>query len=70
MNHHNGKFEYKEMKTAQVTDYTNQTPPRHFGWKKLSKFNSPKNMKIIIKCAQNKNAHVQCMNNHYAKFEY
>ena len=53
MFNHNTKFEYKGMKTASVTDYTNKTPPKHFGWEKMSKFNSPKNKKIFIKCAQN-----------------
>ena len=66
----NTKFEYKGMKTAWVTDYTNKTPPKHFGWKKMSKFNSPKNRKMFIKFAQKGEAHVQCMNNHYAKLEY
>ena len=26
------KFEYDGMKTAGATDYTNQTPPKHFRW--------------------------------------
>ena len=38
--------------------------------KKISKVNSPKNKKMFIKYAQKGEAHVQCMNNHYAKFEY
>ena len=45
----------KEMKTAEVTDYTNQTPPKHFGVDE--KCLSPKaleNKKIFNKCAQNK----------------
>ena len=29
-----------------------------------------KNKTIFNKCAQNRGAHVQCMNNHYAKFKY
>ena len=41
------------MKTALVTDYTNKTPPKHFGWEKMAKFSSPNNKKIFIKCAQN-----------------
>ena len=36
----------------------------------MSKFNSPKNKEMFIKFAQKREAHVQCMNNHYAKFEY
>ena len=34
------------MKTVDVTDYTNQTPPKHFGWK-MSKFNTPKILEIV-----------------------
>ena len=33
MNNHYAKFENKEMKTIGVTDYTNQTPSKHF-WQK------------------------------------
>ena len=29
------QFEHKGMKTAEFTDYTNQTPPKHFGWKNV-----------------------------------
>ena len=35
VNNHNVMFGYKGMKTAGVTDCTNQTPPKHFGWKNL-----------------------------------
>ena len=31
VNNQYAKFEYKGMKTLGVTDYTNQTPPKHFG---------------------------------------
>ena len=48
------------MKTAWVKDYTNKTPPKHFGWKKI-KFNSPKNKNMFIKFAQKGEAHVQSM---------
>ena len=48
------QFEHKGMKTVGVTDYTNQTPTTHFGWKKMSKFNTCKNVKIFNKCAQNR----------------
>ena len=65
VNNHNTKFEYKGMKTAWVTDNT-----KAFRMEKMSKFNSPKNMKMLIKFAQKGEAHVQCINNHYAKFEY
>ena len=30
VNNHYAKFENKEMKTVGVTDYTNQTPFKHF----------------------------------------
>ena len=49
------------MKTVGITDYKNQTPP----WKK---FPTPvKNKKIFIIMG---GAHLQCVHNHYAKFEH
>ena len=62
-------FEYEGIKTAGVSDYTNQTPNKHFGWVKSP---SPTALKIRIfnKYAQKEGAHVQCMNKHYAKFKY
>ena len=53
VDNHYAKFEYKVMKTVWVTDYTNQTPPKELGWKKISKFKPVKNEKIFIQCAQN-----------------
>ena len=53
MNNHYAKFEYEGMKTAGVTNYTNQTPSKHFWKEKMSKFNTPQNEKISMKCAQN-----------------
>ena len=44
----------KEWNLLWVTDYTNRTPSTHYGWKKMSRFNTRKNKKIFIKCAQNK----------------
>ena len=41
VNDHYAKFECKEIRTVGVTDYTNQTPPKQFGRKKMSKFNTP-----------------------------
>ena len=35
VNNHYAKFEYKGMKTVGVTDYTNQTPAKHFGLKNV-----------------------------------
>ena len=37
VNNQCAKFEYKGMNSLGVTDYTNQRPPTHFGWKKNSK---------------------------------
>ena len=54
MNNHCAKFEYKGMKTVGVTDYTNQTPPMYFGWKKCLSSTPVKIDKIFIKCAQNR----------------
>ena len=70
MNNHYAKNEYKGMKNVGVTDYANQTPSTHFEWKKCLSSTPAKYVKIFIKCAQIGGAHVQCMNNHYAKFEY
>ena len=39
------------MKTVGVTDYTNQAPPMHSGWKKCLSSTPVKNKKIFIKCA-------------------
>ena len=39
VNNHYVNIEYKGLTTAGVTDYTNQTPSKHFGWK-MSKFNT------------------------------
>ena len=54
MNNHYAKFEYKGMKTVGVTDYTNLTPPMHFGRKKCLSSTPVKNKKIFIKCAINR----------------
>ena len=42
------------MKTVRVTDYTNQTPSKHVWTEKMFKLNTPKNEKILLKCAQNR----------------
>ena len=55
------------MKTVAVTDYTNQTPPTHIGWKKCL---SSTLVKYLSNVRKMKGAHLQCVNNHYAKFEY
>ena len=53
VNNHQPAFEYKGMKTVGVTDYTNQTPSKHFGKKKCQSSASQKNKKIFIKCVEN-----------------
>ena len=45
-------FEYKEMKTDGVTDYTKQTPHKHFGQKKCLSSPALKDKEIFIKCVQ------------------
>ena len=35
VNKHYEKLEYKVMNTFGVTDYTNQTPPKHYRWKNV-----------------------------------
>ena len=70
MNNHYGKFEYKGMKTVGVTDNTNQTPPTHFGWKKSLNSTPVKMRKYLSNVHKMVGAHLQCVINHYAKFEY
>ena len=38
VNNHYAKFENKEMEAVGVTDYTNQTPSKHFTGKILQQF--------------------------------
>ena len=60
------KIEYEGMKTAGVTYFTNQTTTKQFGW---IKYLSPTDLKIR-KYSSNLHAHVQCINNQHAKFDY
>ena len=65
--YHHAKFSYKGMKTVGVTDYT----PSHFEVKKNSKFNTRQKLrKYLSNVHKIRDAHLQCENNHYAKFEY
>ena len=58
----------KGMKTVGVTDYTNQTHLKHFGWKNV---NTPQKMRKYLSNVHNiGGAHLQCVKNHYVKFEY
>ena len=69
VNNHFAKFEYKGMKTVGVTDFTNLTPPKHFGWKKgLS--STPLIEKNLCNVHTIGGSHLQYVNNTYAKFEY
>ena len=71
MSNHHAKFEYKGMKTVGVTDYTNLTTPVHFEWKKcLSSTPVKKKSKYLSNVHKMGGAYLQCVNNHYAKFEY
>ena len=70
MNNHCAKFEFKGMKTVGVTGYTNQTSPKHFGWKKCLSSIPLKNVKKNSNVHKIGGAHLQCVNNHYTKFEY
>ena len=70
MNDKNAKFEYEGLKTAGVTDYTNQTPPKHFRRKNCLRLNSSQKLENISNMHEIGGAHLQCMNNHYTKFEY
>ena len=58
------------MKTVGVTDYTNQTSSKHFGRKKCLSSTPIKNKKILSNVHKVGRAHLQCVNNHYAKFEH
>ena len=67
---HYAKIEYKGMKTVGVTYYTNQAPPTHFGWKKCLSSTPVKIIKYLSNVHKIGGAHLQCMNNHKAKFDY
>ena len=74
VNTHYAKFEYKEMKTVEVADYTQITQCKHSKggvhiimstFKHFQKYN-----KILSNMHKIGGTHLQCVNNHYAKFEY
>ena len=68
VNNHYAKFEYKGMETGGVTYYTNQTLPKHFGWKKGLSPTALKIRKYLSNVHKIVGAHFQCVNNNYAKF--
>ena len=57
------------MEIAGVSDYTNKTPPKHLGWTKCPRLTALK-IRYFINVHKIEGAHVQCMNNHYAKVKY
>ena len=64
------QFEYNGMKTAGVK-ITQTRHPLSISVRIKCLSSTPlKNKKILIKCSQIGGAHLQCVNNHYAKFEY
>ena len=68
MNNYYTKFKYYGMQIVGVTEYTKQTPSKHFT-EKNSKLKTPKMKKNSWNVYKIGGAHVQCVNNHYAKFE-
>ena len=71
MTNHYEKFEYKRMNTVEVTYFTNKASPKHLGRKKMSKFNTQTKIeKYLLNVHKMVGAHLQCVYNHYAKFEY
>ena len=58
------------MKTVGVTDYANYTP-QAISSEKNSKFNTRQKLrKYLSNLHKIRDAHLQCVDNHYAKFEY
>ena len=62
------------MKTFEVTDYTNLAPLKCCRqtdrWEKYLSSTLIKNEKKMNQFHKVEGAHLQCVNNHYAKFEY
>ena len=55
------------MNTVGVTDYTKYAPPKNFGWKNVQ--HPSRIRKYLLKAHKIGGAHLQCVNNNYAKFE-
>ena len=70
MNNHYAKFENKGMKTIGSYRLHKPDTPYAFQMEKMSKFNTRKKRKYLLKVHKMVGAHLQCVNNHYAKFEY
>ena len=60
------KLNNKEIATVGVSDYTNQTPSKHF-WKEKCQCSTP--LKYNHEMCNTKGAHFQYVIKHYAKFE-
>ena len=69
MKNHYAKFEYKRMKTAGVIYCINQTPLRISDRKKFYVQHPSKMRKYLSNVHKIGGAHLQCVNNHYAKIE-
>ena len=67
VNNHYAKFEYKRMKT--VADYANRTHLKHFRWENVYVQHQSKMRKYLSNVHKMAGAHLQCVNNHYLKFE-
>ena len=69
MNKYYAKFKYKgtELFELQITQTGH---PLRISDGKMSKFNNHTNEKIVSNVHKIGDAHLQCLNNHYAKFEY
>ena len=67
---HYAKFKYKGKKTVGDSDYTNQTPTKHFGWQKCQVQHSQGMSKYLSNMHKIGVKHPQCVNNQYVKFEY
>ena len=58
------------MKTVGATDYTNETHPKAFQMENNVQVQHPSKIrKYLSNVHKKEGAHLQCENNHYAKFE-
>ena len=68
--YHHAKFHIKERKLLEL-QITQTIHPKPFGVKKNSKFNTRQKLRKYFSNEHKiRDAHLQCVNNHYAKFEY
>ena len=57
------------MKNVAVTDYINQTSPSISNGKNVYVQNPSKMRKYLTNVHNIEGAHLQCVNNHYSKYE-